>query len=70
MAACDGVPLMHGVSSAASGGGEFGQHGIPRRPGLRGEVAADRGHAVEVLLTEHNAAAFGAVDVAEVPVGV
>jgi hypothetical protein len=48
--------------------GEFGEDGVEGGPCLRRQIPADRGHAVEILFADGEAAAFGAVDVGEVPV--
>ena len=77
MSACDGG-LGRGAAEAGfvvggvahPGCGQFGEHGVQRRAGFGVEPAADRGHAVEVLSPDAQAAACGAVDVAEVAVGV
>src|SRR5882757_1341580 len=50
--------------------GEFGEDGVDGGPGFGGEVSADCAHAVDVLAPDGDAAALGAVDVGEVPVGV
>ena len=66
--AADAGCVVGGVAHA--GCGEFGEDGVDGGAGFGGEVAADRAHAVEVLLADGQAAAFGAVDVGEVAVGV
>ena len=73
MAACEGVPLTHGASSAElhmPGAASFAKTAsrVARASGV--EIPADRAHAVEVLLTDAQAAAFGAVHVGEVAIGV
>ena len=60
--------VVGGIAHARSG--QLGQHRVERRAGFRSQVPADRAHAVDVLLTDGDAAAFGTVDVAEVAVGV
>ena len=73
MAACEGVPLTQGsvVGGVAHAGcGQFREDRVEGGAGLGGQVAADRAHAVEVLVADGEAAASGAVDVGEVAVGV
>ena len=41
-----------------------------RRPRFGCQIAADRAHAVDILVADGDAAAAGSVDVGEVPVGV
>ena len=50
--------------------GEFGEDGVEGGACFGGEVAADRGHAVEILVADGEAAPAGPVDVGEVAVGV
>ena len=73
MAACDGVPLMHGsiiVGVAHAGCGQLREDRVDGRARFGGQIAADRAHAVDVLVADAEAAAAGAVDVGEVAVGV
>ena len=58
------------VGVAHAGCGQFREDGVDGRPRLGCQIAADRAHAVDVLLADGEAAAFGAVDVGEVAVGV
>ena len=67
-----GVPRTHG---SISSGCTCPARPISRRPrrgsrAPRSQIAADRAHAVDVLLADGEAAAAGAVDVGEVAVGV
>ena len=73
MAACDGVPLMHGSISSGlhiPGAASLAKTAsrVARASGV--EIAADRAHAVDVLFADGDAAAAGAVGVGEVAVGV
>ena len=73
MAAAAGVPLTQGVvvgGVAHAWCGEFGEDGVEGGACFGGEVAADRGHAVDVLAADGEAAAAGAVVLGEVAVGV
>ena len=66
--AADARLVVGGVAHARCG--EFGEHRVEGGAGLGGEVAADRGHAVDVLAADGEAAPAGAVVVGEVAVGV
>ncbi len=58
------------VGVAHPGCGQLGEHRVQGGAGFGVEPAADRGHAVDVLSSDGQAAAFGPVDVGEVAVGV
>ncbi len=58
------------VRVAHARGGQLGQHRIQRRAGFRGQPAAKPRHPVEALLAHGDAAAAGAVVIAEGAVGV
>ena len=73
MAACEGVPLTQGVvvgGVAHARRGECGEHGVQGGPCLRRQIPADRGHAVDVLAADGEAAPPSAVVLGEVAVGV
>ncbi len=55
---------------AHSGCGQFGEDGVDGGPRFGGQPSADRADAVDILAADGQAAAFGAVDVGEVAVGV
>ena len=66
--AADAGRLVGGVAHARCG--EFGEHGVEGGACFGGEIAGDRGHAVDVLAAEGDAAPAGPVVLGEVAVGV
>ena len=66
--AADAWLVVGGVAHAWCG--EFGEDGVDGGAGLGVQVSADRGHAVDVLAADGDAAALGAVVLGEVAVGV
>ncbi len=58
------------VGVAHARGGQLGEHGVDGGAGLRGQIPADRAHAVAALLADGDTAAAGSILVAEIAVGV